>query len=77
MAELMRLAKYLKSFTDVQQFAYFLGNGGWEEVGRKLTMGGLVDRELTLASGKQKEKSCCWEGLLVGVWCKECFVFLF
>ena len=25
-------------------------------VGRKLTMGGLVDRELTLASGKQKEK---------------------
>ena len=40
-------------------------------------MGGLVDRELTLASGKQKEKSCCWEGLLVGVWCKECFVFLF
>ena len=32
MAELMRLAKYLKSFTDVQQFAYFLGNGGWEEV---------------------------------------------
>ena len=40
-------------------------------------MGGLVDRELTLASGKQKEKSCCWEGLLIGEWCKECFVFLF
>ena len=46
MAELMRLAKYLKKFTDVQQFAYlvsiqrgqnrmlgfFLGDGGWEEV---------------------------------------------
>ena len=46
-------------------------------VGRKLTMGGLVDRELTLASGEQKEKSCCWEGLLIGEWCKQCFVFLF
>ena len=46
MAELMRLAKYLKSFTDVQQFAYlvsiqrglnrmlgfFLGDEGWEEM---------------------------------------------
>ena len=46
MAELMRLAKYLKKFTDVRQFAYlvsiqrgldrmlgfFLGGGGWEEV---------------------------------------------
>ena len=46
MAELMRLAKYLKKFTDVQQFAYlvsiqrgqnrmlgfFLGDGGWEEL---------------------------------------------
>ena len=30
-------------------------------------MGGLVDQELTLASGKQKEKSCCWEGLWIGV----------
>ena len=53
--------------------AFFLALG----VGRKLTMGGLVDRELTLASGKQKEKSCNWEGLLIGEWCKECFVFLF
>ena len=46
MAELMRLAKYLKKFTDVQQFAFllsiqkgpdrmlgfFLCDGGWEEV---------------------------------------------
>ena len=46
-------------------------------VGRKLTMGGLVDRELTLASGKQKEKSCCWDGLWIGEWCKDCLVFLF
>ena len=67
MAELMRLAKYLKKFTDVRQFAYlvsiqrglnrmlgfFLAMG----VGRKLAMGGLVDRELTLASGKQTVKS--------------------
>ena len=77
------LQKYLEKFTDIQQFAFkedytgclafFLALG----VGRKLTMGGLVDRELTLASGKQKEKSCCWEGLLIGEWCKECFVFLF
>ena len=35
-------------------------------VGRKLTMGGLVDRELTLASGKQTEKSYCWAGLRMG-----------
>ena len=35
-------------------------------VGRKLTMGGLVDRELTLASGKQKEKTYCWAGLWMG-----------
>ena len=82
-----RLAKYLKKFTDVLLFPYllsiqrglnrmlgfFLAMG----VGRKLTMGGLVDRELTLASGKQKEKSCCWEGLWIGEWCKDCFVFLF
>ena len=87
MAELLRFAKYLKKFTDVQQFAFLLSIQKGPDrmlgfffamgVGRKLTMGGLVDRELTLASGKQKEKSCCWEGLLIGEWCKQCFVFLF
>ena len=64
MAELLRFAKYLKKFTDVQQFAFLLSIQKGPDrmlgfffamgVGRKLTMGGLVDRELTLASGKQK-----------------------
>ena len=76
MAELMRLAKYLKKFTDVQQFVFLLSIQKGPDrmlgfffamgVGRKLTMGGLVDRELTLASGKQTEKSYCWAGLRMG-----------
>ena len=87
MAELLRFAKYLKKFTDVQQFAFLLSIQKGPDrmlgfffamgVGRKLAMGGLVDRELTLASGKQTEKSYCWAGLRMGEWCKQCFVFLF
>ena len=35
-------------------------------VGRKLTMGGLVERELTLASGKQTEKKLLLGGAADG-----------
>ena len=46
-------------------------------------MGGLVDRELTLASGKQKEKSCCWDlggaagrCMVQGIFCVPVLIFM-
>ena len=52
---------------------FFLGIGGWEEVDNGRIGWSGVD----IGKWEAKEKSCCWEGLLIGEWCKECFVFLF
>ena len=66
MAELLRFAKYLKKFTDVQQFAFLLSIQKGPDrmlgfflamgVGRNLIMGGVVDWELTKTDGAKGER---------------------